>query len=151
MKFDVWSGVTEKSEGIRETWSEMHLLLLLSDLFFTVVQKAIIANPSLNFNPRSCFCLSEICSLLILVSHLKVTRTWNYRQKEYTKLSLLCKCSDLNSNLVLSLLWTPAGTYPFSILRCNLRDLFWLKPHDGSHSTWWKGTLKKKRTTSLHI
>ena len=143
MKFDIWSGLTEKSKGIRETWSEMHLLLLLSDLFFTTVQKAIIAKPGFIFNLRFCFCLSEVRSLLILASHLKVNRTWNYRQKEYTKLSLLCKRSDLNSNLALSLLWTPADTYPFSILRSNLRDLFWLEPHNGSHSTWWKGTLKK--------
>lgn len=87
-------GLTQKSKRIRETWpwAETHLLLILSDLFFTVVRNAIIANPGLNFNPRSCFCFSEVYSLavLILASHLEVTRTWNY-MKEYTKLSLLCK------------------------------------------------------------
>lgn len=149
-------GLTQKSKRTRETWpwAETHLLLILSDLFFTVVRNAIIANPGLNFNPRSCFCFSEVYSLavLILASHLEVTRTWNY-MKEYTKLSLLCKRSNLNSNLALSLLWTTADTYPFSILRSNLRDLLWLKSHNGSHSTWWKGTLKKKnkRTTPLNI
>ena len=88
---DMWNstfepGLTEKSKEIRETWpwAEMHLLLILSHLFFTVVRNAIIADPGLNFNPRSCFCLSEVYSLavLILASHLEVTRTWSDRQKE---------------------------------------------------------------------
>ena len=98
-------GLTQKSKRIRETWpwAETHLLLILSDLFFTVVRNAIIANSGLNFNPRSCFCFSEVYSLavLILASHLEVTRTWNY-MKEYTKLSLLCSVQ----------IWIQISRYP---------------------------------------
>ena len=97
MKFDIWSGLTERSKEIRETWSEMHLFLLLPDLFFTVVQKAIIAKPGFNFNPRFCFCLSEVCSLLILAEHEIIGKK--------KKLSWVCFVS-------VQMIWIQISRYP---------------------------------------